>query len=71
MCLELSFSQWCSVPEKRQREQTRTDVPSEYQESLLSMWVMKHWHRLPREIAKPLSLEILRSCLDKVLGKQL
>jgi len=55
------------VPEKRQREQTRTDVPSEYQESLLSMWVMKHWHRLPREIAKPLSLEILRSCLDKVL----
>lgn len=48
MGLELGFSQWHLVPDKRQRAQTRTqDVPSEYQELLLSVWVMKHWHKLP------------------------
>lgn len=69
MGLELGFSQWHLVPDKRQRAQTRTqDVPSEYQELLLSVWVMKHWHKLPREMVKPLSLEMLRSCLHRLLG---
>ncbi|KAK4814469.1 LOW QUALITY PROTEIN: hypothetical protein QYF61_018987 [Mycteria americana] len=30
--------------------------------------VTEHWHRLPREVVEPPSLEILKSCLDMVLG---
>jgi len=33
--------------------------------------VTKHWHRLPRDIIESSSLEIPKSCLDRVLGSQL
>ena len=26
-----------------------------------------HWHRLPREVVKPLSLEVLKNCVDVAL----
>jgi len=31
----------------------------------------KRWHRLPREVVESPSLEILKSCLDMVLGNWL
>lgn len=33
--------------------------------------VTEHWHRLPREIVKSPSMEILRSHLEMVLGNNL
>jgi len=33
--------------------------------------VTMHWHRLPREIARAPSLEILKSHMDMVLGNLL
>jgi len=37
----------------------------------LAVRVTEYWHRLPREFVESPSLEILRSCLDTVLGNQL
>jgi len=33
--------------------------------------VAKHWHRLPREAVESPSVEMLRGCLDMVLGNWL
>jgi len=33
--------------------------------------VSEHWHRLPREVVESPPLEILKSCLDVVLGNLL
>lgn len=46
---------------------------SEYQETLFFFFNLKmaeHWNKLPRDVVKSSSLEILRNCLAKVLGKQ-
>jgi len=32
---------------------------------------MEHWHRFPREVVESPSLEILKSCVDVVMGNQL
>ncbi|KAK4825064.1 hypothetical protein QYF61_023068 [Mycteria americana] len=47
------------------------EVPSKHQETLLSVRVTEHWHRLPREVVESPTLGILRSCLDTALGNQL
>jgi len=41
-------------------------------EHFLSVRVIEHWHRLPREVVESHSLEILKTCPeDMVLGNQL
>ena len=58
--------------DQRQWAQTGPqEVPSEHQETLLSVRVPEHWHRLPREVVESPTLEILRSCQDTVLGNRL
>ena len=46
-------------------------VPSEHRETLFTVRVTEHWHRLPREIMETPSVEILNSRLDMVLGNWL
>lgn len=47
------------------------EVLSEHWEMFFTFMVTKPWHRLPGEVMKPLSLEIIKSSLDIVLGKWL
>jgi len=54
--------------DKGQWAQTEAEeVPSEREEDLLTLSVMEPWNRLPREAVESPSLEILKTCLDKVL----
>jgi len=47
------------------------EIPSEHQETLFTVRLTEHWHRLRREIVASPSLEILKSQLDTVLGNLL
>jgi len=40
-------------------------------DSFFSMTVTKHWHKLPREVMESPVLEMLKSCVDVVLGSLL
>ncbi|GAB0185421.1 hypothetical protein GRJ2_001007400 [Grus japonensis] len=35
--------------------------------NFFTLRVTKHWHRLPREVVEPPSLEIFKTCLDMIL----
>jgi len=50
-----------------QRAQTEAEeVPSEYEEELLTLRVTEHWNRLPGGNVESPSLEILKTHLDTV-----
>lgn len=52
--------------------QTETQkAPSEHQETLLHRGLTEHWHMLPKDVVDCPALEIFKSHLDTVLGKQL
>jgi len=46
-------------------------VPLNIRERFLSVRVTECWNRLPREVVGSPSLEILKICLDMVLGNRL
>lgn len=52
---------------------TRTDkeVSSEHQETIFAVGLTKCWSRLPREVAKSLSMKVFKSCLDTILRNML
>ncbi len=45
--------------------------PLNIRKHFFTVRVTEHWHRLPREVVESPSLEIFKSCLDKVLGNWL
>lgn len=56
-----------------QRQQAQTEiqkVPSEHRKHFFNFTMVKHQHRLPREVESPPS-EIFKSYLNVVLGKLL
>lgn len=65
----------CSVvaPDRRRHDRHK----EEHRRFLLNtrkrftVWVTEHWHRLPRGVVESPTLEILKSCLDMVLGNLL
>jgi len=46
-------------------------VPLNIMKNFSTVRVTEQWHRLPREVAKSLCLEVFRSCLDVVLSNLL
>ena len=52
---------------KLEHRKFRTDM----QKNFLTVRVMEHWNRLPREVVESPSLEIFKACLDAYLGSLL
>lgn len=46
-------------------------LPLNIRKCFFTVSVTKHWHRFPREVVEPPSLEIFKSCLDTILGNWL
>ena len=46
-------------------------VPLNFRKCFIAVRVTEHRHRVPREVVASLSLEMLRICVDTVLGRQL
>ncbi|KAK4816670.1 hypothetical protein QYF61_019906, partial [Mycteria americana] len=61
------------IKDKRQWAQIKTHkIQSEHRKTLFfAVRVVKHWSRLPRYVVASPSLEIVKRCLDMVLGKRL
>ncbi|KFO76114.1 hypothetical protein N303_14928, partial [Cuculus canorus] len=49
---------------KLERGRFRLDI----RRNFFTMWVVRHWHRLPREAVAAPSLEVFKARLDGALG---
>jgi len=68
--MEPRSSQWCPVTGKGHKLKHRR-FPLDIRKCYFTVSMTEHWHRLPREVVVSSSLEILKSCLDVVLGSWL
>lgn len=61
-----SGAQWQDNSEQAQTE--TQEISPEFQETCFSLWgVTEHWYSLPREVMESQFLEIIKSCLGRVL----
>lgn len=55
----------------RRTDAQTQEVSSEHQETIFAVGLTKCWSRLPREVAKSLSMKVFKSCLDTILRNML